>query len=101
MPKTYKKIHLGCGSVYFSEWLNIDLDSPVADLHLDLTKPLPFEDCSATHIFNEHFIEHISRTEALKFLIECRRVLSFNGVIRITTPNLRFLIASYLVSKKK
>ena len=95
-----KKLHLGCGNVKFPGWLNIDLDTPTADMNLDLTQPLPFSNGSITHIFNEHFIEHISRPEAVNFLVECRRVLSDNGVVRITTPNLRFLIASYLTSNK-
>lgn len=100
MPNSHKKLHLGCGNVNIAEWLNIDLESPTADMRLDLTKPLPFDDCSVTHIFNEHFIEHISWSEAISFLSECRRILSPNGVIRITTPNLRFLIASYLHASK-
>jgi predicted SAM-dependent methyltransferase len=95
-----EKLHLGCGDVNFSGWLNIDLDTSTADMNLDLTQPLPFANGSITHIFNEHFIEHVSRQEAVSFLIECRRVLSGNGVIRITTPNLRFLISSYLACNK-
>jgi predicted SAM-dependent methyltransferase len=100
MLNNHKKLHLGCGSVNFAGWLNIDLESPTADANLNLTKPLPFADGSITHIFNEHFIEHISRAEVINFLTECRRILCGNGVIRITTPNLRFLIASYLAGNK-
>jgi predicted SAM-dependent methyltransferase len=96
MMENNKKLHLGCGSVRFDQWINIDLDSPVADIRLDLTETLPFADGSVTHIFNEHFIEHVTRSQAVNFLRECYRVLSKNGVIRITTPNLRFLISTYL-----
>jgi predicted SAM-dependent methyltransferase len=76
--------------------VNIDLDSPTADLLLDLTEPLPFADASVSHIFNEHFIEHITREQAVQFLKECHRVLTSEGAIRITTPNLRFLTFSYI-----
>ena len=100
MQSDSKKLHLGCGDINFSGWVNIDLDTPSADMNLDLTQPLPFANGSITHIYNEHFIEHISRPEAVCFLAECRRVLSINGVVRITTPNLRFLIASYLANNK-
>lgn len=96
-----KKLHLGCGEVRFPDWLNIDLDTPSADMNLDLTHPLPFTDGSVTHIFNEHFIEHITRPQAVSFLGECRRILSPNGVIRITTPSLRFLTASYFAGNKE
>jgi len=94
------KLHLGCGKVNFDGWLNIDIATPTADMLLNLTKPLPFEDDSVSHIFNEHFIEHISRTEAVAFLSECRRILKPDGVIRLTTPNLRFLISSYCTFQK-
>lgn len=95
MTQANKKLHLGCGSVNFPGWINIDLDSPTADLLLDLTQPLPFEDSSISHIFNEHFIEHVTREQAVTFLKECFRVLTPDGAIRITTPNLRFLAHSY------
>src|SRR5207253_10227185 len=96
MSQNNNKLHLGCGSVNFPGWINIDLDSPTADMLLDLTHPLPFPDGSVTHMFNEHFIEHITRSQAVQFLQECHRVLSADGAIRITTPNLRFLTYSYM-----
>lgn len=95
MTKPDQKLHLGCGSINFPGWVNIDLDSPTADQLLDLTEPLPFESESVSHIFNEHFIEHITREQAIAFLKECYRVLAPQGAIRITTPNLRFLTHAY------
>lgn len=91
-----KNLHLGCGAVYFDGWINVDLDSPLADMRLDLTQPLPFMDASASCVFSEHFIEHVTRKQAVDFLGECRRILMPGGVIRVSTPNLRFLIAAYL-----
>ncbi len=101
MTNSLIKLHLGSGGVNIPGWVNIDLDSPTADLLLNLTNPLPFDDCSVTHIFNEHFIEHITRSEAVNLLVECKRVLAVNGVIRISTPNLRFLIAAYISNDTK
>ncbi|WP_085647542.1 MULTISPECIES: methyltransferase domain-containing protein [unclassified Pseudomonas] len=100
MAQTDQKLHLGCGSVTFPGWINIDLDSPTADRLLDLTEPLPFADSSVSHIFNEHFIEHVTREQAVAFLKECFRVLTPGGAIRITTPNLRFLTHSYFSDSK-
>lgn len=97
MTESDQKLHLGCGSVTFPGWVNIDLDSPEADLLLDLTEPLPFADSSVSHMFNEHFIEHVTREQAVAFLKECYRVLTPQGVIRITTPNLRFLTHCYFL----
>lgn len=95
MTESDHKLHLGSGSITLPGWINIDLDSPTADQLLDLTDPLPFESASVSHIFNEHFIEHITREQAVAFLKECYRVLKQQGVMRITTPNLRFLAHSY------
>jgi len=90
------KLHLGSGDVRLDGWLNVDLNAANADLHLDLRGKLPFEDESIEYIFSEHFIEHIPREDALSFLKECRRVLKRNGVLRLSTPNLKFLVLSYL-----
>jgi predicted SAM-dependent methyltransferase len=90
------KLHLGSGGVNLTGWLNVDLDASNADLHLDLRAKLPFEDQSVTHIYSEHFIEHITREEALSLLKECHRVLKNDGVLRLSTPNLKFIAVSYL-----
>lgn len=93
------KIHLGCGTNYIDDWINIDFDSVVADVHLDLRNPLPYADGSVNLIFNEHFIEHITRDEALRFLKECRRVLKPGGVFRVSTPDLKWVVAQYVSGK--
>lgn len=92
------KLHLGCGPVILDGWINIDLDSPAADLRHDLTKPLPFEDSTASHVFAEHLIEHIGHAQAQALLAECWRVLEPGGTIRITTPDLNWLATVYLSS---
>ena len=44
-------------------------------------------------------IEHISYSQGLQMLSECRRVLRKNGKIRISTPDLAFLIDLYKEEK--
>lgn len=90
------KLHLGCGTNYIKGWTNVDLDSPMADAHADLRNPLPYGDASVDFIFNEHFLEHITREEGITFLSECRRVLKPVGVFRVSTPDLRWLVAQYV-----
>ena len=81
------KLHLGCGPVIHKGWVNIDNQKyPGVDKVLDVTKKLPFE--NVDYIFAEHFIEHLSYPNAQKLLRECRRALSDNGVLRLSTPNL-------------
>jgi predicted SAM-dependent methyltransferase len=93
------KVHLGCGMNYITGWINIDLDSSQADIKADLRLPLPYADSSVDLIFNEHFIEHISREDGRKFLAECYRVLKPGGVLRVSTPDLRWLVAQYIGGK--
>lgn len=86
------RLNIGCGKVHLSEWINIDLDSNEADLQLDITWPLPFENNSCELIFNEHLLEHLSAEQGLDFLKECRRVLKDGGTLRISMPSLDRLI---------
>lgn len=90
------KLHLGSGTVKLNGWQNVDLDAPEADMHLDLREKLPFGDQLITHIYNEHFIEHITREESVSLLKECHRVLKNDGVLRLSTPNLKYIAVAYL-----
>lgn len=90
------KLHLGCGTNYMPGWVNIDFDAPKADLKADLRQALPYGTASGRLIFNEHFIEHITREEGLAFLKECRRVLKPGGILRVSTPDLRWIVAQYV-----
>lgn len=101
-PNTTKtiKLHIGCGKNYFDGWINIDNNSDnniqKLDLNLDLRNPLPFKDNSVDYIYNEHFLEHLTVTEGLQALIEFRRVLKPDGILRIAMPDLVGVINLYL-----
>ncbi|NTA39814.1 class I SAM-dependent methyltransferase [Agrobacterium salinitolerans] len=90
------KLNIGCGPVIFDGWINIDIDHVDADVNADVTKGLEFEDNSVSFVFAEHFIEHLPRVEAVKFLKECRRVMRPGGVIRLSTPDLDELVDAYI-----
>jgi len=90
-----KKIHLGCGEIYLDDWINIDFESEKADLKHDLTKPLPFENNTIDFIYSEHLIEHLTVQDGLALMKECRRILKPEGVIRIATPNVDYLLFRY------
>ena len=95
-----KKLHLGCGKIYFDGWINIDSDSDEADLKHDLRNPLPYENNSVDFIYNEHFIEHLTVKEGLRFLSECFRVLKKGGVLRIAGPSLDYIMFHYFFFRR-
>lgn len=94
------KLHIGCGTQYKSSWVNIDNNSDeniaTLDINWDLGKGIPFEDESVDYIYHEHFIEHLSYEQGLRFLSECYRVLKVGGVMRVACPDLDALIKEYL-----
>ena len=67
-------------------WTTVDI-APGADINLDLRKhDLPWSDNSVDLIYSSHFIEHITHSQARRFLIECFRILKPAGIIRIAFP---------------
>ncbi len=94
------KLHLGSGGHNFKEWTNIDANPRSRpNIVLDVRTKFPFEDMSVDFIFNEHLIEHLGYEEGLVFLKECHRVLKSDGVLRISTPDLAWIIEKYLEGK--
>jgi predicted SAM-dependent methyltransferase len=88
-----KKLHLGCDINVLPGWLNADIDPPLESiLCLDATKTFPFPDGTFDYIYSAHMIEHVPYPAGLAMLRECHRVLKKNGKIRISTPDLQFLI---------
>jgi predicted SAM-dependent methyltransferase/glycosyltransferase involved in cell wall biosynthesis len=87
-------LNIGSGAAKLAAFVNIDIGRG-ADVRCDVTRGLSHEDSTVDAIYNEHFIEHLSQTEIIRFLRECRRVLKPGGVVRIATPDLDDLIRQY------
>ena len=95
-----RKLHIGCDDHILNGWLNADLFPRSAMvLHLDATEPFPFGNEEFNYIFSEHMLEHISYSQGLQMLSECYRILKKDGKIRISTPDLAFLIDLYKEEK--
>lgn len=93
-----ERLHLGSGPVILPGWVNIDVRPYCGvDRVLDLCEGLPFENVS--YIFAEHFIEHFELDDAQRLVRECRRVLTDDGVLRLTTPNLDWVWATSYASR--
>jgi predicted SAM-dependent methyltransferase len=87
------KIHLGAGFRQMPGWANIDLSGD--NIIWDLTKPLPVKPGSVRFAYSEHFIEHITRGDALKLLTNVRQALAPVGVVRLSTPDLATWVKNY------
>lgn len=63
---------------------------------MDAPRPRPFESGCGEVVNSEHFIEHLTREEAGRYLAEADRVCDPDGVLRTTTHNLRGFCELYL-----
>lgn len=57
---------------------------------------LPLPDTSADTVYSSHMLEHLSRVEAERFLVEARRILKPGGVLRVAVPDVRRAAERYL-----
>jgi predicted SAM-dependent methyltransferase len=95
-----RKLHIGCGFNMIDGWLNSDYQPyPTDTLRLDATKTFAIEDNQFDYIFSEHMIEHLEYAGGSSMLNECFRVLRKDGTIRVSTPDLPFLIDLYRKDK--
>ncbi|MBK5258548.1 MAG: hypothetical protein JJE51_03080 [Thermoanaerobaculia bacterium] len=91
--QTVERLHIGSGPLVRPGWANVDLEYHEGVEHvLDVRDGLPFKD--VRYIYAEHFLEHLSWDEGLRFLKECRAALGADGVLRLSTPNLDWVWAT-------
>ena len=62
----------------------------------DAKKKIPLPNDSAECIYTSHMIEHLSREESISFLNEAFRVLEPGGILRISVPDLKLAVNSYI-----
>jgi predicted SAM-dependent methyltransferase len=88
------RLNIGCGRHPLEGWTNLDSQRlPGVDRVVDVRKRLPYRGVS--FIFAEHFIEHLPLQAGLRFLVRCRRALAPDGVLRLSTPNLAWVMATH------
>jgi predicted SAM-dependent methyltransferase len=91
-----RALHLGCGLHLLSGWLNCDRRQLAPGVvRLDVRDPFPLESGQFDYIFSEHMIEHLSFEQGAFMLTECHRVLRPGGRIRLSTPDLSFVMGLY------
>jgi SAM-dependent methyltransferase len=62
----------------------------------NLRKGLPFESQSVDVVYHSHFLEHLDRDAAVKFLREVKRTLKPGGIQRIVVPDLENIVKAYI-----
>lgn len=93
-------LHLGCGPCVLPGWINLDTEQGIPGVvSWDLRRELPLRDQSIEAVYSEHFIEHLSLEDARRLLRECARVMKPGALIRLSTPDLAFLVEAYRASR--
>ena len=93
------RVHLGCGSDIRAGWINVDLRRGVHGpdyVNYDLRRGLPLPGGSCSVIYSSHFIEHLSRAEALAHFAACHDALEDGGNLRMALPNFEELTRRYV-----
>lgn len=99
-----RKLHIGCGLNLLNGWLNTDILNKANNrnvMYMDAGSPFPIPNQSFNYIFSEHLFEHLTYEQAKNMLNECYRILKPNGIVRIATPDIKFLIDLYLNPQKE
>jgi predicted SAM-dependent methyltransferase len=108
-------VHAGSSRSLKRGWLNTDLnpirerdgrEAEVGRLSLvdgalyffrhDSTEPYPVADGAFEWAYSEHFIEHLTLDEGIAWLTEVARILRPDGLVRVSTPDLRRYMNAYV-----
>ena len=95
--KATKYLNLGCGNRYHPDWINIDIASRAPGvIQHDLSRGIPLPDSSCDVVYNAAVLEHMRRSDAAAFLVECYRVMKPGGILRVGVPDLEKICQLYL-----
>jgi predicted SAM-dependent methyltransferase len=94
-PNGIHQIQVGCGPKnLFPDWWNVDIRAfKGVDTVMDVTKEWPFKEIE--FVYGEHFLEHLSLDAALNFLVSSGNSLKVGGKLRLTTPNLEWVMLTH------
>jgi predicted SAM-dependent methyltransferase len=69
-------------------------------LYHDLSLSIPLYERSVNFIYSSHFFEHLFKDDAAALLKSCAKVLKPGGIIRISIPDLAYVISLYSLDRK-
>lgn len=61
----------------------------------DMRWGVPFAKNSIDIAYASHFLEHLPKNKALKFLLRCHEILKPNGIIRLVVPDIDIIYNKY------
>tara|TARA_Y100000992_G_scaffold266642_1_gene204684 strand:+ start:2093 stop:2701 length:609 start_codon:yes stop_codon:yes gene_type:complete len=93
------KLHLGCGKLKLSNFINIDILSDICDLKLDFTNLSIINSSTVEEIYISHALEHFKRREIIDLILEWNRILKTDGILRIAVPDFEKVVKIYLKNK--
>jgi predicted SAM-dependent methyltransferase len=92
-----KYLNLGCGSRFHPDWTNVDFVSTGEGVIAhNLIQGIPFPDESFDVVYHSHLLEHLPKSQAQPFILECYRVLRPQGILRVVVPDLEEIARTYL-----
>ncbi len=107
----FKKFHLGCGTIFIKDYLNIGWWTHLGESTLyaapngvegtylynhDLVKGIPAADNSLEVVYHSHLLEHLSNAEGIEFVAACYRVLQPGCIMRVLVPDLELWSKNYV-----
>ena len=106
-----KRFHLGCGTIFLKDWLNIGYWNNLEQgrlyqnpnqvqgtilLNHDLRFGIPAADASLEAAYHSHMLEHLSYQDGLTFLEKIFKALRPGGLHRIIVPDLEAFAKAYV-----
>jgi predicted SAM-dependent methyltransferase len=106
----FKKYHLGCGTIFLKDYLNINFWSHLNKntvyvdpggekgtylYNYDLVQGIPALSNSLSVIYHCHLLEHLSYNEGYLFSKQCHECLEPGGIMRVVVPDLELWITNY------
>jgi SAM-dependent methyltransferase len=92
-----RRMNWGCGTEPEPGWINSDIKvGPGIDISRDILDGLPLDDAALDYIVSIHALPELPYPALAPALLELRRVLKVDGVLRLALPDLERAIHAYV-----
>jgi predicted SAM-dependent methyltransferase len=82
--------------------LGVDIGHwPAGVKHLDIRRGLPYGHGSVAVVYASHVLEHLHRSDTVRFLTHVRQLLKPGGVCRVVVPDVHAIVGWYLAHREE